>query len=579
ANSPHTCADLECFFGAKCHVRDGHAECLCDAQCPADSSSATPVCGSDGETYGSECHLKLYACRYQKDVVVDALGSCPPLGNQSDGVTDSPLRRSTAPLSTEPHRDHPGKSTRHLQPEYFVVNGEITSSLSNSVLHPTPVTFAVFGLLGSLCYRDKDCSVAYSHCYGSICTCKRGFAESTNRQTCVATTPGRDVSSGHSPCSKSPCKYGGTCKTLPGGSFTCLCTTESTGPLCENLVKPPYDTPSFSGSSYLEIKKIKAYNKVQMEMEFRSFTESGILMYSQQKEDGSGDFISLAIIDGFVELRYNLGSGPAIIIRSHHKISPKKFHKVIAKRYQRDGLLQLDDSEGSIGQAPGHLKSLDLRGSTYIGYVKNASRRVWENVGTAEGLVGCVRSARINGRPIDLLWPGSSHVVRAEHITDCASSPCYKLPCLNQGSCRPKDDGGYKCTCVTGFSGERCEIRKSPCERKPCQGGGTCFALPSKGFICKCPPGRTGKICDKMDKTLREAVIPEFNGDSFLKFPTLESVGKSFALEVWFLPTSIDGVLLYNGQNTEGGDFIALNLKNGHVEFTFNLGSGVANLA
>lgn len=82
-----------------------------------------------------------------------------------------------------------------------------------------------------------------------------------------------------------------------------------------------------------------------------------------------------------------------------------------------------------------------------------------------------------------------------------------------------------------------------------------------------------------MDKTLREAVIPEFNGDSFLKFPTLESVGKSFALEVWFLPTSIDGVLLYNGQNTEGGDFIALNLKNGHVEFTFNLGSGVANLA
>lgn len=81
-----------------------------------------------------------------------------------------------------------------------------------------------------------------------------------------------------------------------------------------------------------------------------------------------------------------------------------------------------------------------------------------------------------------------------------------------------------------------------------------------------------------VDKTLREAVIPEFDGDSFLEFPTLEGVGKTFALEVWFLPSVPDGVLLYNGQKGEGGDFIALTLKNGHVTFSFNLGSGVANL-
>ena len=48
----------------------------CDAQCPDDSSSARQICGSDGETYASECHLRQFACRYQKDVVVDALGPC-----------------------------------------------------------------------------------------------------------------------------------------------------------------------------------------------------------------------------------------------------------------------------------------------------------------------------------------------------------------------------------------------------------------------------------------------------------------------------------------------------------------------
>lgn len=75
------------------------------------------------------------------------------------------------------------------------------------------------------------------------------------------------------------------------------------------------------------MKKIKAYNKVQVELEFRTFTDSGILLYSQQQRDGSGDFLSLALVDGFVEFRYNLGSGPALI-RSHEQVQMKRFHRV-----------------------------------------------------------------------------------------------------------------------------------------------------------------------------------------------------------------------------------------------------------
>ena len=58
---------------------------------------------------------------------------------------------------------------------------------------------------------------------------------------------------------------------------------------------------------------------------------------------------------------------------------------------------------------------------------------MWQNIGTSEGLVGCVRSARINGRHVDLTWPGSAHVVRAEHVTECRASPCAALPCENGG--------------------------------------------------------------------------------------------------------------------------------------------------
>lgn len=90
--------------------------------------------------------------------------------------------------------------------------------------------------------------------------------------------------------------------------------------------------------------------------------------------------------------------------------------------------------------------------------------------------------------------------------------------------------------------------------------------------------GPLKRVPSPVDRTLREMVIPDFDGDAYLELPTLENVGMSFALEIWFLTRSPDGVLLYNGQMGGGGDFIALNLRNGHLEFSYNLGSGLATL-
>ena len=71
-----------------------------------------------------------------------------------------------------------------------------------------------------------------------------------------------------------------------------------------------------------------------------------------------------------------MGNGP-VIIRSTERVEPKRFHRVIAKRYHRDGMLKLDDSEDIAGQSQGSLKSLDLMLDAFVGYVPtNYSRSV-----------------------------------------------------------------------------------------------------------------------------------------------------------------------------------------------------------
>lgn len=118
---PTSCKDLNCYFGAVCVERGGLAVCECGVtQCPPESMDTLMVCGSDGQTYTSECHLRLQACRTQTDIVVQAFGICR---EESISGTDWPMRRYTPMQYTQPDdgNGHLSKSTRHLlvpEPKY-----------------------------------------------------------------------------------------------------------------------------------------------------------------------------------------------------------------------------------------------------------------------------------------------------------------------------------------------------------------------------------------------------------------------------------------------------------------------------
>lgn len=185
-----------------------------------------------------------------------------------------------------------------------------------------------------------------------------------------------------SPCLPNPCNGGGTCEEHDN-TYTCFCPTDRTGERCERrLSENDLRVPMFSGNSFVELLPLEnVEHKLSIEMEFKVHSLEGILLYAQQGptfKEGQ-DFVSLAIVDGHVELRYDLGTGKAVI-RTPRRVRLGYWHTIQAKRWHRDGMLKLDDNENTDGHSRGSLRSLDILQPTYIGGLPHSEDQHMGNV-------------------------------------------------------------------------------------------------------------------------------------------------------------------------------------------------------
>lgn len=73
-------------------------------------------------------------------------------------------------------------------------------------------------------------------------------------------------------------------------------------------------------------------------------------------------------------------------------------------------------------------------------------------------------------------------------------------------------------------------------------------------------------------------VIPNFRGNSYLKFITPRTDDDTLTIQMKLKPSSERGILCYLGKHSGHGDFLMLTLSDGFVEVSFNFGSGTVFL-
>ncbi|XP_031463809.1 basement membrane-specific heparan sulfate proteoglycan core protein isoform X8 [Phasianus colchicus] len=424
------------------------------------------------------------------------------------------------------------------------------------------------------CQNGGICEDAESSTY--ICRCPQGFTGSNCEYSQAL----------H--CHPEACGPDATCISRPDGQgYSCRCHLGKMGERCtegEAVSVPSFDEAG-AFVSYPPLTNV--HHELRVEAEFLPRAPDGLLLFSAGKASPVEDFVALAMVSGHLEFHYELGSGTAVL-RSIEPVALGRWHRVTAERVHKDGTMTVDGSAPVQRSSPGKSQGLNLHSPLYLGGVEPPLRPP-----TNASFQGCIGEVSINGKKVDL----SYSFLRSRGVGQCGqSSPCLHAPCLHGGRCLPLPAGSppFRCLCTPGFSGPHCERVADRClEHNPCLHGGTC-----KDNGCICPEGYAGPYCQhgaalsELDQDWQEG---SGGSDTPGQFSAMFSEGSYLALPGHLFPrgapdlqdtielelrtSSTEGLLLWHGaESGKAKDFVGLGLKDGHLVFSYQLGSGEANI-
>uniref|UniRef100_A0A672L9B0 Heparan sulfate proteoglycan 2 n=1 Tax=Sinocyclocheilus grahami TaxID=75366 RepID=A0A672L9B0_SINGR len=290
---------------------------------------------------------------------------------------------------------------------------------------------------------------------------------------------------------------------------------------------------------------------------------------------------------------FSVLSGQAVL-RSQEPMSLGQWHRVVAERLNKDGSLKVDHAREITRSSPGKAQGLNIHTPMYLGGVP--SMDILPKPANVSMLFdGCIGEVFINGKKLDL----SYSFIESRAISQCKDgNPCDRRPCLHGGTCMASAEYEYQCLCAEGYEGDRCEIVRESCRfSSQCQNGGSCV-----NNHCVCPAGYTGRHCEKGQESRFTEALWNLEGsggnDSPIEYSAYFHDNGYLALPKPMFPRSApdspetieleintvakDGLVLWQGVELggqgKGKDFISIGLQNGHIVFSYQLGSGEAHI-
>ena len=256
-------------------------------------------------------------------------------------------------------------------------------------------------------------------------------------------------------------------------------------------------TPTFSGDSYIAYPPnsyiAAAVQTLTVSLTFTPVTSSGLLFFTSTSETDFTDYFSLALVDGQVELRFNLGSGH-LSVTSETELELQAWHVLTATLSSGRGELTVDNEPLIMGSSQSLFTVLNTQNDIWVGGYTNFID-LSSIAGTAESFSGCISDVTIDGSSVDLILDADN----GYGVTQCNTSSCDAQPCLNGGSC-VEEGPSFVCVCPAGLSGPLCNRVADRCGEEPelCADGATCInSEDGLSFSCICPIGRDGEHCDE----------------------------------------------------------------------------------